>query len=585
MVAAYDWTTKRRWANMFKIWKSQLLSSQMRQADAGLWWFSAAANVLMLAAPLYMTQVYSRVLPSHGLETLFFLTLIVLAAQALHGTVETVRSLIAHKLGARYELTASAFLLDGGIAAPRAGQVAEAMRDTALVRQALTSKLYLTLFDLPFVPLFLAAAFLCHPLIGLVTTAGGALLLLLAWLNNAGLGDSSERAGAHQANAARYASAALDASEAARAMGMGRALLLRWESEALRAAAVADDAGTLNAAYFGLTRFVRQALQTLVLGLGAYLVLTGQMHAGLLFAASLIAGRALQPVEQMIGGWRQMQTSLEANRRVEQMLEALASTQSADPLPLPAIAGRLDLRGASVTAEGPRGPVTLIEDISLSVRPGEIVAVMGPSGSGKSTLARLLAGVTGTDGGEVRLDGFELHNWPHEQRGRAIGYLGQDPGLLAGTVAENIARFDPDADALEIVAAAQRAQAHDFIAQLPDGYATRIGAGGVRLSGGQAQRIGLARAFFGDPPVLILDEPNAHLDAEGERALNQALAESRLRECAVVVISQRQGILQIADRVVLMRGGRIETSRTISGLRGTPLAAVPASSASVAQAS
>lgn len=569
---------------MFSIWKSPLLAMQMRQADKWLWSFAAAANVLMLASPLYMTQVYSRVLPSHGLDTLVFLTLIVLGAQAIHGVVETVRSLISSKLGARYELSSTAILLDAGIVDPRGGQVAEAMRDAGLVKQALSNKLYLTLFDLPFVPLFVLAAFLCHPIIGLVTLIGGGLLLVLAWFNNNGLGDSAEQIGSHTAQAARFASAALDASESARAMGMGNALLLRWEGEALRAASAADDAATVNAAYYGLTRFIRQALQTLVLGFGAYLVLTGQMQAGLLFAASLLAGRALQPIEQTIGGWRQMVASLAAHRRVEQLLDSVDFDQ-VDRMPLPRPVGHIEMASAGFAVDGPRGSVPLLDDINLEIRPGEILAVMGPSGSGKSTLSRLVAGIVRPSAGEVRMDGFELQHWPMHQRGQAIGYMGQEPGLLGGTIAENIARFDPAADPQDIISAAKRARAHEFIAQLPEGYATRIGAGGVRLSGGQAQRIGLARAFCGNPPVLVLDEPNAHLDSEAEKALNATLLECRDRNCAVMVISQRQSILQVADRVALLRAGRLETVRTLRGLQGTPLTAVPPAAAAIARAS
>lgn len=552
---------------MLKLWHSDALGSQMKQASGWLWLFSAAANVLMLASPLYMTQIYGRVIPSHGLQTLLWLTIIIVLAVALYGLVETVRSLLALKLGARYETTASSLLLNAGIDNPRGGAIAEGMRDAMTVRQSLSSRQYVGLFDLPFVPLFIGIAFLAHPALGTLTLVGGVVLVVLAAVNNQALGDTGKRSTLHQNQASRYAAAALDASEAARAMGMGPALVHRWEAEALQAARAADEAGSTNALFLGLTRFVRQGLQIGVLGLGGYLVLIGQMHAGLIFAASLLSGRALQPVEQLIGGWRQAQAGLAAHRRIEALLDSIKETQGSQTVSLPAPRGELKVDSAGLAILGPRGPQVLLQDITLEVVPGEILAIMGPSGAGKSTLARLMAGTATPGTGHVRLDGFDLEQWPAHQRGAAIGYLGQDTGLLDGTVAENIARFSPDADDREIVAAAQRAMAHEFIAQLPDGYATRLGAGGIRLSGGQAQRIGLARAFYGDPAVLILDEPNAHLDSDGERALIDALRTARGRNRSIVVVSQRNSVLSIADRVAIIKAGRLDSCRSASQFR------------------
>lgn len=538
-----------------------------KDATGWLWAFSTAANLLMLASPIYMTQVYSHVLPGHGFETLIYLTLLITAALAVYGLMEASRSVIAQKLSARYELAASHALLEGGLSSDAPGEIAEAVRQAGTVRQALSGRTFLSLYDLPFAPLYFLILFFAHPLLGITAMIGGAILVALAALNNRALGDSSERGGAHQAQAARYAAAALSRSEDVRAMGMAPQMIARWEQQALSAAAAADHAGTANAYYMGVTRFVRQTLQILMLGLGAYLVLMGQMSAGLIFAASLLSGKALQPIEQMIGGWRQLLLGVSAHRMVSDTLEKLEGTSQVQQVTLPTATGRLILEGAGFAVEQGSGKHALLIDVTLGIEPGEIVAVMGPSGAGKSTLARMMAGITSPTSGHVRLDGFDLAQWPTGQRGAATGYLGQNSELLDGTVAQNIARFAEGVDDMAIVTAAQRANAHEFIARLPEGYMTRLGTGGIRLSGGQAQRIGLARALFGEPRLLVLDEPNAHLDSDGERALLDALVAERARGRAIVIVSQRNSILAVADRVALVREGKLDSCRPAREMR------------------
>ena len=544
---------------MFKIVRGPL-DILFKDATGWLWLFSSAVNVLMLASPIYMTQVYSHVLPGHGLETLVFLTALILVALGVYGLVESVRSVIAQKLSARYELAATHALLEAGLETQDSAEVAEAVRQVGTVRQVLSSRTFLGLYDLPFAPLFFLVLFLAHPLLGLVALAGGALLVWLAWLNNRALGDSGERGSAHQGQAARYAGAALSRSEDVRAMGMAPQMIARWEQQAIAASGAADDAGSANAFYFGLTRFVRQALQILMLGIGAWLVLAGQMSAGLIFAASLLSGRALQPIEQLIGGWRQLLQALSAHRRVSDLL-AHHDGGAAPQITLPAATGRLTLEAASFAVPSGVAQRQLLTEVTMVVEPGEIIAVMGPSGAGKSTLARMMAGIAPPSSGHVRLDGFDLAQWPVAQRGAATGYLGQESELFDGTVAQNIARFSAEAGDAAIVTAAQRANAHEFIARLPEGYMTRLGAGGVRLSGGQAQRIGLARALFGEPQLLVLDEPNAHLDSDGERALLDALTAEKARGRAIVIVSQRNSVLGVADRVALVRDGQLVSCR------------------------
>ncbi|UJW85361.1 type I secretion system permease/ATPase [Devosia sp. SL43] len=537
------------------------LDSLFRDATGWLWLFSTAVNILMLASPIYMTQVYSHVLPGHGFETLIYLTLLVTAAFAVYGLLESARSIIAQKLSARYELAATHALLEGGLAADAGTDIADAVRQAGVARQVLSSRTFLGLYDLPFAPLYFLVLFFAHPLLGAVALAGGAILVGIAVLNNTALGDTSQRGSAHQSQASRYAAAALNHSEDVRAMGMAPQMIGRWEQQAIAASAAADEAGSVNAYYMGLTRFVRQVLQILMLGIGAYLVLIGQMSAGLIFAASLLSGKALAPIEQMIGGWRQLLQGIAAHEKVSAVLVALEAKAQTPSIELPEPTGRLTLEAVGFDVPEKLGKRALLSEVSMVVEPGEITAVMGPSGAGKSTLARLIAGIAAPTSGHVRLDGFDLAQWPTDQRGAAMGYLGQESELLDGTVAQNIARFAEGVPDLAIITAAQRANAHEFIARLPDGYMTRLGTGGIRLSGGQAQRIGLARALFGEPKLLVLDEPNAHLDSDGERALIDALAAEKARGRAIVVVSQRNSILAVADRVALVRDGRLESCR------------------------
>lgn len=519
--------------------------------------FSTIVNGLMLVMPIYMTQVYDRILPTRSVETLGYLTLIAGGALALFGLVETLRQTIARKASARYELGVMPRLIeaaDEGAAALDPQLVAK----PGTVKRFLASSAFVHLFDLPFAPFFLALMFLAHPLLGWLTAAGMGLLVVVALLNDWFSRKASAMAAASQAKAMRNAQDALAVQEDLRAMGMGGAMAERWMGSALESALAGERAGRVNARFFGLTRFVRQALQVAVLGLGAWLVIHGDMSAGLIFAASIVSARALMPIEQVVGSWKAIVEARRAKADIDAVLaRAAGAAGSRERLELPATEGRLSAsRLAWAAGQGPDAP-RIVNDVTLDVRPGEIVAIVGASGSGKSTLLRLLGGALDPTSGDVRLDGFRLAEWPAATRGRALGYMAQQIMLFEGTVAENIARFDPAATDASIVEAARRAEAHDFIATLPQGYNTRVGPGGVRLSGGQVQRIALARALFTRPAVLLLDEPNAHLDSVGEDALVKTLISERDERHAVVVVSHRNSVVNIADRVLLMEGGRL----------------------------
>lgn len=548
-----------RWNTMISRGGYKPLSDVFSGALFWLALFSVAANLLMLAVPIHMIQVYDRVLPSHGYETLFYLTLLVLVALALFGLIESLRSILAQKLAAKYELVAAPALLTGNFLSRAEADAASAMRQVGQVRQMIGSRNFVNVFDLPFAPVFLLLTFILHPVLGLMTLIGGGLLAAIAWLNNRALGETGDEATRHQSQAARFAAIALRQSDDVRAMGMTGPMIDRWEADALGAIVSNDRAAAVNAFYFGITRFVRQGLQVLILATGAYLVLNHQMSGGLIFAASLLSGRALQPIEQMIGGWRQWLIALEGHRAIGETLAKLEAGTPAEAVRLPEPKGRLVAKGLTYTLSPLPGVTPILDSVSLEARPGEILAIIGPSGAGKSTLARLLAGALAPSAGEVRLDGFALDHWDPEQRGAAIGYLGQEIEFLDGTVAENIARFAPGAPDRAIVDAARRAHAHEFIATMPDGYGTRLGAGGVKLSGGQVQRLALARALYGGPCLLVLDEPNAHLDSDGEAALMAALQDEKVRGRAIVVVTQRSNLLQVADRVAVIRDGKLES--------------------------
>lgn len=531
------------------------LAHVFRGVVSWMWLFSFATNVLLLAAPVYMIQIYSRVLPSNSLETLFFLTMIIVACLAVYGLLEALRSSLAQKLSARYELTATKEILQTGLSSDQG--TAEAVRDVGQARQFFASRAFVGLFDLPFAPLFLGLMFVAHPVLGLIVLAGVGVLAGLAFLNKKSVGDSLTLASNHQAQGARFVGAALNQNEDISAMGMAPQMIGRWYGQCLQSSSHADSAAIWNARYFGASRFFRQALQISILGVGAYLVLQGQMSGGLIFAASLLSGRALAPLEQIIGNWRQVTQGIASHRNVCRHLAEAAQNPKAKPLELPEPTGELSLEGVSFEIPAFPKAITLIDDVNLAVSPGEILAIMGPSGAGKSTLARLMVGISDPSEGSVRLDGFSLEQWEPGQRGQAIGYIGQATEFSDGTVAETISRFAAGAEDADIVRAAQRAHAHDFIANLPDGYNTIVGSHGIRLSGGQVQRLALARALYGGPKLLVLDEPNAHLDASGDAALLAALDGERKRGCAIVVISQRDSVLEMADRVAILQSGRL----------------------------
>ena len=528
--------------------------------------FSAAANVLLLAMPLHMLAVYERVLASGSGATLLYITLITLAALVLLGIAEVVRNMIAQRMAASYATRTAEPLFrglvsdrasDGDDAGAEGGEVnrGSLLRSFYALRSVLASRAVLAVLDLPFSVLFLALLFALDIQIGLITLVGIGLLVGLAWMERRLAARPAADATRANSEAVSFSQAFVARAPDVRAMGLFPHLLRHWGARMGRAITHADDASRLNSIFFGASRTIRQGLQVLIVAWGAWLVLAGDMSGGMIFAASLISGRAIAPVEQVIGAWDRLVQGARSYREIESFLDRCGEPETA--VVPSATAGDIDVAklGVEVTSGG--RTVSVLEDISFSLPAGSCMAVVGPSGAGKSTLARCLSGAVVPTTGSVRLDDFELTHWPDLRRRQSIGYVPQDGSLLPGTVADNVCGFSPAPDDDAIVAAARTADIHSQIVRLPDGYSTVIGQDGRELSAGQRPQVALARAFYAKPRLLVLDEPNAHLDQKAEDALLRTIARLKDEGVCIVVVSQRRSVLKVADCVLTLNEGRM----------------------------
>lgn len=517
--------------------------------------FSLALNLLMLTVPLYMTSVYDRVLSSRSAETLLMLTLVAVGALLLVGVLEAVRQVVLTRLGARLEAQWGGPVLGASLRLAQRGPDVQGLRDLAALRQFLSTPLVGVLFDAPVAPLYLALVFLVHPSLGWLTVAAAVLLIGISVLNQKLARQPLKDASRFGMLALQTAQMQVRNAEVIRAMGMFGPGVAAWGKQNARAMAASEVAARRNALLSGVTKCVRLLLQVAVLGYGAYLVLADQnLSAGIIFAASIISGRALAPLDQAIGGWRSFDQAWQSYRRIKDLLKA------AGPEPAPML---LPEPRASLVAEklvySPRpGAEPVVKGLSFAIEPGEILGILGPSGAGKSTLARLLVGALKPTAGLVRIGGDDLAHWAPEVLGPHLGYVAQDVELFSATVAQNIARMQASPNAEAVVEAAQLANCHQLIQRLPEGYNTVLGPLGHALSGGQRQRIALARAFFGRPKIVVLDEPNASLDNEGEQALIAALVQAREAGILCVVITQRTSIMPALTKLMILRDGRIE---------------------------
>ena len=511
--------------------------------------FSFFVNLLALTSSVYMLQVYDRVLASRSEATLFYLSLFAAACLATLAGLEVVRSRLLVRLGARFDAQLSGLVFSRTLMAGRNGQ---ALRDLDQVRGFVTGATMLSLLDAPWMPVYIGLVYVLHPWLGHVALAGGVLLFALGVWNERSTRLPLAEAGKEMAASARFAETSARNAEVIRAMGMLRGLTALWRRQhdfGLGLQGVASDKAANIAA---LAKALRLGLQIAILGVGALLVIREQSTAGVMIAASIVMGRGLAPLESAIGGWRGFLAARESYQRLAQDLAKAADEPAQMPLPVPQ--GALSFE--AVSAGPPDARKLTVQNLAFELPAGCCLGITGPSAAGKSTLARLAVGVWRPANGVVRLDGANVSDWNREDLGPSIGYLPQDIELFPGSVAANIARFG-EVDPQRVVEAAQLAGAHAMILALPDGYDTVIGPAGANLSGGQRQRVGLARAFYGLPPLVLLDEPTSNLDAEGESAVRQAMEELRRQGRTVIVIAHRPALLGGTDRLMVMMNGQI----------------------------
>lgn len=515
--------------------------------------FSLFVNLLLLAPSLFMLQVFDRVLTSQSRETLLVLMGGMAIALLLMFALDHLRSRLQGVAGnvIAESLSPAVARLTLARAAARGERASgEALRDVATLRGLFSAQGLLALFDAPWALVYVAVIWLAHPWLGAAAAVAAGVMLLLAVATDRLARRDIESLQQAAAGAHRVLEASLANAEVAQALGMGDTLVARWRRKHAEVTALQSATAGKTVAMAAFTRMLRQAVQVLMLALGAYLIVSHEGTPGIMVATTILLGRALAPVEQIVGSWRLLAEGRAAFGR----LRALLAAAEAEPerMALPAPQGRLAAHNLVYRVPGTERVV--LAGVSLSLEPGESLAIVGPSAAGKSTLLRLLTGVWKPHAGVVRLDQADLAQWPREQLGPHIGYVPQDVELFAGTVADNIARLG-EVDAARVVRAAQRAGVHEMILALPQGYDTAIDASGVMLSPGQRQRIAFARALYGEPKLVLLDEPNANLDGAGELALGEALQALR-GEVTVVVVTHRTALVQHVDKMMVLEGGR-----------------------------
>lgn len=530
--------------------------SRRKLAVVGI--FSGAVNLLMLSSSLYMLQVYDRVLPSRSVETLVALTIILVAAFALQGFLEAVRTRMLARIGNAFDASLQRPIHNALVLMPLRGARSELatqpLRDLDQIRGFLSSMGPTAFMDLPWMPIFLVTIFLLHPSLGILVACGAVIIVALTLWTERSTAAPTRAALEGAAHRQLFADALRRNAEAVRGLGMLGRFGDRWV-ELNNRYLLANTGATDVAANLGsAARVVRLLLQSATLGLGAYLVVKQQATGGVMIAASILASRALAPVEIAIASWRQFAASRLGVKRLREILKA--TRESWPDLTLPRPEKFLEVEALTVMAPGTNRPI--VQNASFKLAAGAGLAVIGASASGKSTLARALVGVWPIARGTVRLDGATLDQWAPDELGLNIGYLPQEAALFDGTIAQNIARFEPDALSKQIIEAAKNAGAHDLILRMPEGYETRVGDAGSLLSAGQRQRVGLARAAYGSPFMIVLDEPNANLDHEGDQALTGAIRSMREAGSIVIVVSHRPSALAALEQVLIMADGQVK---------------------------
>ena len=546
--------------------------------------FSLFINLLLLLPAIYMLQLYDRVLPSSSESTLLMLTLIAVFLFIVMGGLEWIRSQILIVTGTRLDRLLSGRVFDAVFARSLAtgGKVASAqpLSDLLQLRQFLTGPGLFAFFDAPWMPIYVAVMFLFHPYFGVVALVSAFVLIGLAIWNETATRADLEQANGEAAEANQSTQRNLRSAEVIEAMGMLPRIRSRWQERQMAVLALQGQASSKAGLITALSRIYRLTVQSLILGLGAYLAIHKEITPGVMIAGSILLGRALAPLDLMISTWRGFLTAREAYSRLGQLLGAAPVRDR--PMPLPAPKGEICLNKATIIPPGAAAPV--IKGSTLTVESGTQVAIIGPSAAGKSTLARAMLGLYRPSSGSVRLDGAEIDQWDREQLGQHIGYLPQGVDLLDGTISENIARFG-EVNPEKVVEAAQAAGIHEMVLHLPQGYDTQIVGHGNMLSAGQRQRLGIARALYADPQVIILDEPNSDLDQEGDAALLATLADLKQKGRTVIVITHRSNVLGQVDKILVLTEGQVARYGPRDQILATlqPVAGAPGPSRKIAR--
>ena len=518
--------------------------------------FSLVINMLMLAPALFMLQVYDRVISSRSAETLVMLFALTLAALMVMAYLDAIRQRLLARAAIRMERQLGPRVLGTMLRQSAHGNRTAAMhglRDVNALRTFLTGPGVIAIFDAPWVPIFILIIFLFHPLLGAVAISGAVLLVLLTIINEKLSRKSIEAMQTDARLAGRFIDQSLGNAEVVGAMGMVDNVTQDWQEMSQKVMRSQFQANQIGTFLTSLTRFLRQILQVVMLATGAYLTIEQLTTPGVMIAATIILGRALAPIESLIGGWKSLVEARGAYKRLAELIDA--EPKGANPMDLPPPEGLLAAENLVFGFRGQDLPI--IRRVSFKLDAGESLAIVGPSGAGKSTLARLLVGVWHPISGSVRLDGGDIRSWPRERLGPHVGYLPQNVEIFAGTVSENIARLG-EINSRDVIKAAVRANAHEMILALPKGYDTQVGEGGALLSAGQRQRVALARALYGDPRLVVLDEPNSNLDAAGESALAKAIRLLKSEGVTLVVITHRLPLLAAVDKVMVFMNGTIE---------------------------
>lgn len=519
--------------------------------------FSSFVNLLMLTGPLFMLQVYDRVLGSRSEETLVALAVLVAFLYLMMGVLDYARGRVMARIAARLQSTLEGRVFDASLrqaAVARDGTATNALRDLDSVQRFVGAPVFMSFFDLPWTPLFLLGIFIFHPWLGSLALIGGGILVLTGLLNQWRTRAPVQEASASAMRAEHMSNQMRAEAETVRSLGMMGAAFQRWHGLRRQASDQNLEASDRSGGFSIFSKTFRQFLQSAMLGLGALLVLKGEMTAGAMIAGSILLGRALAPVEQVIGNWSMLQGAMRGWGQLRDLLSEVPPQDARTTLPRP----KALLEVQQLTVVPPGESQASLRMLNFRLQPGQALGVIGASGAGKSTLARAITGVWRAAGGRIRLDGATLDQYDPDVLGRHIGYLPQRVGLFDGTIAENIAKLDANPDSEKVVAAAKKAAAHDMILRLPDGYDTQISGVSGRLSGGQLQRIGLARAMYGDPVLLVLDEPNSNLDNDGSVALNTAIRQMKSAGNAVMIMAHRPAAIAECDLLLVLEGGMIK---------------------------